>query len=338
VEEGGRDFGRKGRVKMSKPFLWTAALVALACGFAAHAQKSYPNRPVRVVVFVPAGGGADLLARIMGQKLGEALGQIVVVDNRAGMGGVVATSLVAKAAPDGYTLLQGGITTHGIGPHVYPNVPYDTEKDFVPIVLSATLPIFLVVNAQLPVKSVSELIALAKAKPDSISFASPGTGSAPHLVGELFKIVTGIPSVHVPYKGSGTAAPDLAAGHVQFMFDAIAGHQPFIQSGRVKALAVTSPARLAAFPDIPTMKELGFPRVDGTVWYGLMAPAGTPKNIIAKLNAESNRVLAMPDVKEKLTRAGIDAAGGTPEDFGKFIRAEFDKWGPVVKAAGVKPN
>jgi tripartite-type tricarboxylate transporter receptor subunit TctC len=323
---------------MNNPFVWISALIALACASAVNAQQSYPSRPVRVVVFVPAGGGADLLARVMGQKLGDALGQTVVVDNRAGMGGVIGTSLVAKAAPDGYTLLQGGITTHGIGPHIYSNLPYEPQKDFVPIVLSGTLPIFLVANTQVPAKSVSELIALAKARPDSMSFASPGTGSAPHLVGELFKIVAGIPSVHVPYKGSGTAAPDLAAGNVQFMFDAIAGHQPFIQSGRVRALAVTSPARLAVFPDIPTMKELGFPRVDGTVWYGLLAPAATPKSIIAKLNAESNRVLAMPDVKEKLTRAGIDAAGGTPEDFGKFIRAEFEKWGPVVKAAGVKAN
>jgi tripartite-type tricarboxylate transporter receptor subunit TctC len=185
---------------------------------------------------------------------------------------------------------------------------------------------------------VSELIALAKAKPDAVSFASPGTGSAPHLVGELFKIVTGIPSIHVPYKGSGTAAPDLAAGNVQFMFDAIAGHQPFIQSGRVRALAVTSPARLAAFPDIPTMKELGYPRVDGAVWYGLLAPSRTPKDIVQRLNAESRRVFAMQDVKEKLNRAGIDAAGGTPDEFGSFIRAESDKWGPVVKAAGIKPN
>jgi tripartite-type tricarboxylate transporter receptor subunit TctC len=325
---------------MKNCFVWISAVIASAsaCAFAAAPQQGYPNRPVRVVVFVPAGGGADLLARITGLKLGEALGQTIVVDNRAGMGGVIATSLVAKAAPDGYTLLQGGITTHGIGPHIYGNLPYDPMKDFAPIVLTATLPIFLVANTQLPVKSVSELIALAKAKPDSLSFASPGTGSAPHLVGELFKIVTGIPSVHVPYQGSGTAAPDLAAGHVQFMFDAIAGHQPFIQSGRVRALAVTSAARLAAFPDVPTMKELGYPRVDGTVWYGLMAPAATPKSVIAKLNAESRRVLAMQDVKEKLTRAGIDAAGGTPEEFGAFIRAEFDKWGPVVRAAGVKAN
>jgi tripartite-type tricarboxylate transporter receptor subunit TctC len=308
----------------------------MAWTLAASAQQ-YPNRPVRVVVFVPAGGAADLLARIMGQKLGEVLGTTVVVDNRAGMGGVIGTNVVAKAAPDGYTLLQGGITTHGIGPHIYTNLPYDPLKDFAPVILSATLPVFVIANAQVPVKSVSELIALAKAKPD-MSFASPGTGSAPHMVGELFKVVTGIPSQHVPYKGSGTGAPALAAGEVPFMFDGIAGHLAFIKLGRVKALAVTSPARLAAFPDIPTMKELGYPRVDGTVWYGLMAPAGTPKPIIAKLNTESNRVLAMQDLKDRLTNAGVDAAGGTPEEFGKFIRAEYDKWGPVVKAAGVKAN
>jgi tripartite-type tricarboxylate transporter receptor subunit TctC len=315
-----------------------AAFVALGLASAASAQQSYPNRPVRVIVFVPAGGGADLLARIMCQKLGEGLGQTVVVDNRAGMGGVIGTSLVAKAAADGYTLLQGGITTHGIGPHIYTNLPYDPIKDFAPVVLSATLPVFVIVNAQVPVKSVNELIALAKAKPNGLSFASPGTGSAPHLVGELFKIVTGIPTQHVPYKGSGTGAPALAAGEVQFMFDAIAGHLPFIKLGRVKALAVTSPARLAAFPDIPTMKEVGYPRVDGTVWYGLLAPAGTPKAVIQKLNAESNRVLALQEVKDKLTNAGIDAAGSTPEEFGRFIRAEYDKWGPVVKAAGVSAN
>jgi tripartite-type tricarboxylate transporter receptor subunit TctC len=321
-----------------KIFACLSALVMLACSYATNAQTNYPNRPLRVVVFIPAGGGADLLARVMGQKLGDALGQTVVVDNRPGMGGVIGTNVVAKAAPDGYTLLQCGITTHGIGPHIYTDLPYDPVKDFEPVILSATLPIFLVVNVQVPVKSVSELIALAKSKPGGISFGSPGTGSAPHLVGELFKIVTGIPSQHIPYKGSGTGAPAVAAGEVPIFFDAIAGHQPFIKSGRVKALAVTSPARLAAFADVPTMKELGFPRVDAEVWYGLLAPAGTPKPIIAKLNAESRRVLAAQDVKDRLTVAGIDTTGGTPEEFGKFIRAELDKWGPVVKAAGVKAN
>lgn len=321
---------------MNQRYVWLAAVIALSCGSAADAQQNYPNRPVRLIVHVPAGGGADLLARVMAQKLGEVLGQTFVVENRPGMGGVIAANTVAKAAPDGYTLLQGAITTHGIGPHIYSNLPYDPVKDFAPIILSATLPIFLVVNAQLPVNSVSDLVALAKAKPNSISYASPGTGSAPHLVGELFKMETGIPSEHVPYKGSGTAAPDLAGGHVQFMFDAIAGHQPHIKSGRTKALAVTSPARLSVFPDTPTMAELGYPRVAGSVWYGLMAPAGTPAKIVAVLNAESNRILAAPDVKERLAGAGIDAAGGTPEEFGKFIRAELAKWGPVVKAAGAK--
>ncbi len=249
-----------------KIFACVSALITLACSVAANAQTNYPNRPLRVVVFIPAGGGADLLARVMGQKLGDALGQTVVVDNRPGMGGVIGSNVVAKAAPDGYTLLQCGITTHGIGPHIYTDLPYDPVKDFAPVILSATLPIFLVANVQVPVKSVSELIALAKAKPGGISFGSPGTGSAPHLVGELFKIVTGIPSQHIPYKGSGTGAPAVAAGEVPIFFDAIAGHLPFIKSGRVKALAVTSAARLAAFADVPTMKEPGFPRVDAEVW------------------------------------------------------------------------
>ena len=323
---------------MRKYFAWLAALVALSSAFAVSAQQNYPNRPVRVVVFVPAGGGADLLARVTSQKLSEVLGQTIVVDNRAGMGGVIGTSVVAKANPDGYTLLQGGITTHGIGPHIYTNLPYDPMKDFTPVILSGTLPIFLVVNTQVPVKSVSELIALAKAKPAALTFGSPGTGSAPHLVGELFKIVTAIPTQHVAYKGSGTGAPALAANEVQFFFDAIAGHQPFVTLGRVKALAVTSPARLPAFPDIPTMKEVGLPKVEGTVWYGLLAPAGTPKPVIQKLNAEMQRVLAMQEVKDRLKASGIDTGGGTPEEFGKFIRAEFEKWGPVVKAAGVKAN
>jgi tripartite-type tricarboxylate transporter receptor subunit TctC len=321
-----------------KCFTWIPASIALTCAFTTHAQQNFPTRPLRVVVFVPAGGGADLLARVMSQKLADALGQTVVVDNRAGSGGVIATNIVAKAAPDGYTLLQAGITTHGIGPHVYSNLPYDPVKDFVPIVLSGTMPVFMMSNAQVPVKSVNEVIALAKAKPNSISIGSPGTGSAPHLVGEMFKMVTGIPSPHIPYKGSGTGAPALAAGEVPVMFDAVAGHQAFIRSGRVRALAVTSVSRVAAYPDVPTMKELGFAKVDGLVWYGLMAPAGTPKHIIAKLNAESNRVLAMQDLKDRLTASSIDTAGSTPEEFGNFVRAELDKWGPVVKAAGVKAN
>ncbi len=321
-----------------KLFAGITALAALTCSLTVHAQQNYPTRPLRVVVFLPPGGAADVLARVMGQKLGDVLGQTVVIDNRPGSGGVIGTNVVAKAAPDGYTLLHSGITTHGIGPHIYTNLPYDPVKDFTPIILAATMPVFLMSHTQVPVKTVSDVVALAKAKPNTVSWGSPGTGSAPHMVGELFKIVTAIPSQHIPYKGSGTGAPALAAGEIPIFFDAVAGHQAFIRSGRVRALAVTSAARVSAYPDVPTMKEAGFARIDGLVWYGLQAPAGTPKHIIAKLNTESNRVLAMQEVKDKLTAVSIEAAGGTPEEFSKFIRAELDRWGPVVKAAGVKVN
>lgn len=315
-----------------------SALVLAACGLSAHAQQTYPNRPLRVVVFLPAGGAADVLARVMAQKLSDLLGQSVVVDNRPGSGGVIGTNVVAKAAPDGYTLLHSGITTHGIGPHIYADLPYDPIKDFAPVILAGSAPVFLMAHVQVPVKTVADVIALAKSKPGAISFGSPGIGSAPHMVGELFKIVTGIPSPHIPYKGSGTGAPALAAGEVPIFFDAIAGHQAFIRTGRVKPLAVAHPARVSAYPDVPTMKEAGLPKVEGSAWYGLQAPAGTPKAIITRLNAESNRVLAMPEVKERLAAASIETLGGTPEEFARYIRAELDKWGPVVKAAGVKIN
>jgi tripartite-type tricarboxylate transporter receptor subunit TctC len=314
------------------------ALVALACACSAHAQQNYPTRPLRVVVFLPPGGAADVLARVMGQKLGDLLGQTVVIDNRPGSGGVIGTNVVAKAAPDGYTILHSGITTHGIGPHLYTNLPYDPIKDFVPIVLAGSAPVFLMAHVQVPVKSVADVIALAKSKPAAISFGSPGTGSAPHLVGELFKIVTGIPSQHIPYKGSGTGAPALASGEVPVFFDAIAGHQAFVRTGRVRPLAVTGAARSSAYPDVPTMNEAGVAKVDGSAWYGWQAPAGTPAYIVKKLNTETNRVLAMQDVKDRLAAASIDTLGGTPEEFSKFIRTELDKWGQVVKAAGIKAN
>jgi tripartite-type tricarboxylate transporter receptor subunit TctC len=303
---------------------------------AACAQSDYPMRPVRLIVTVPPGGAADLVARVMAQKLGDALGQTFVVDNRGGGGGQIAADTVAKAAPDGYTTLLGSITTHGIGPHIYSKLPYDPVKDFAPVALYATMPMIVVANAQLPVKNVPELIALAKAKPNTISFASSGSGGAPHLVGELFKNVTGAPIQHVPYKGSAPGAADVAGGQVQLMFDALAPHLPHLRSGRTKVLAAISPARLPVAPDAPTMIELGYPKVAASIWYGMMVPAGTPKALITKLNAESNNALALPDVKERLAAAGIDTAGGTPEQFAKFIGDELAKWGPVVKASGAK--
>ena len=249
------------------------------------------------------------------------------------------TWLTAKSAPDGYTLLQSSITTHGIGPHVYEKLLFDPLKDFAPIALYATMPMIVVANAQVPVKSVKEMVALAKAKPGAYGFASSGSGGAPHLVGELFKGATGINIRHIPYKGSGPAATDVAGGQVAFAFDAIAPHLPHIKAGRTRVLAAISPARLAMFPDVPTTKEVGYPQVVASIWYGMMAPAGAPKPVIARLNAEANRALGLQDVKERLAGAGIDAAApNTPEDFGKFVRDELAKWGPMVKAAGAKAD
>lgn len=304
-----------------------------------QAQQHYPARPVRLIVTVPPGGAADLVARVMAQKFGDALGQTFVVDNRGGGGGQIAAELTAKAAPDGYTLLQSSITTHGIGPHVYARLLFDPVRDFTPISLYATMPMIVVANAQVPVKSIKDMVALAKAKPGGFGFGSSGTGGAPHLVGELFKSATGANLQHIPYKGSGPAATDVAGGQVAFAFDAIAPHLPHIKAGRTRVLAAVSPARLAMFPDAPTMKEAGYPQVAAVIWYGLMAPAGMPRDIVTKLNAEANRALGMQDVKDRMAGAGIDAAApGKPDDFAKFIRDELAKWGPVVKASGAKAD
>jgi tripartite-type tricarboxylate transporter receptor subunit TctC len=314
---------------------------------ASHAQETastgpgqnYPARPVRLIVTVPPGGAADLVARVMAQKLGDAMGQTFVVDNRGGGGGQIAAELAAKSAPDGYTLLQASITTHGIGPHVYEKLLFDPLRDFSPIALYATMPMVIVVNAQVPVKSIKDMVALAKAKPGGYAFASSGSGGAPHLVGELFKSATGANIQHIPYKGSGPAATDVAGGQVAFAFDAIAPHLPHIKSGRTRALAAISPQRLAMFPDVPTMKEVGYPQVAASIWYGMMAPAGVPRAVIAKLSVETIRVLGLREVKDRMAGAGIDAAApNSPEDFVKFIRDELAKWGPVVKASGAKAD
>jgi tripartite-type tricarboxylate transporter receptor subunit TctC len=322
-----------------KKHIVTIILLAAAPFAASHAQTNYPTRPVRLIVTVPPGGAADLVARVMAQKLGDALAQTVVVDNRGGGGGQIAAELTAKAAPDGYTLLQASITTHGIGPHVYEKLLFDPLKDFSPIVLYATMPMVVVANAQVPVKSIKDMVALAKTKPGAFGFGSSGSGGAPHLVGELFKGATGANLQHIPYKGSGPAATDVAGGQVAFAFDAIAPHMPHIKSGRTRVLAAISPQRLALFPDVPTMKEVGYPQVAASIWYGMMAPAGLPKPIVAKLNAEANKVLGLQDVKDRMAGAGIDAAApNAPQDFAKFIRDELAKWGPVVKAAGAKAD
>jgi tripartite-type tricarboxylate transporter receptor subunit TctC len=311
------------------------AIATLATPFAfAQSAAHYPAKPMRLVVPFPAGGTTDILARAVAQKLSKAWGQQVIVDNRPGAGGNIGSDLVAKATPDGYTLLMGTVGTHAINPSLYKNMPYDHVKDFAPVILVAGVPNVLVVNPSLPVHSVPELIAYAKANPGKLNFASSGNGTSIHLSGELFKAMTGVEMTHVPYKGSAPALTDLIGGQVQLMFDNLPSSLPFIKAGKLRALAVTSGARAAALPDLPTLAESGLPGFEASSWFGVLAPAGTPRDIVVKLNGAIAGWLASPEAKEKLLAQGAIAAGGTPEDFARHIGAETSKWAKVVKASG----
>ena len=315
--------------------LLITVITAIAAPFTfAQSAANYPAKPVRLVVPFPAGGTTDILARAVAQKLSEAWGQQVIVDNRPGAGGNIGSDLVAKSTPDGYTLLMGTVGTHAINPSLYKNMPYDHVKDFAPVILVAGVPNVLVVNPSLPVHSVSELIAYAKANPGKLNFASSGNGTSIHLSGELFKAMTGVEMTHVPYKGSAPALTDLIGGQVQLMFDNLPSSLPFIRAGKLRALAVTSGARAAALPDLPTLAESGLPGFEASSWFGVLAPAGTPRDIVAKLNGAIASWLASPAAKEKLLAQGAIAAGGTPDDFARHIDAETSKWAKVVKASG----
>jgi len=322
---------------MTRTFL--RALGALAVAFAAnvHAQAPYPNHPVRIVVPFPAGGTTDILARATAQKLTETLGQPFVVENRPGAAGNIGAEIVAKSPPDGYTMLMGTVGTHAINASLYEKMPYDHVKDFVPVVLVAGVPNVLVVHPSVPAKSVQELIAYAKANPGKLNFASSGSGTSIHLSGELFKTMTGVSMQHVPYKGSAPALADLTGGQVQLMFDNLPSALPLIKAGKLRALAVTSLARASALPDVPTVAESGLPGFEASSWFGLLAPAGTPKDVITKVNAEVAKWLATPEAKEKLAAQGaIVASGLTPDDFTRHIASETTKWQKVVKDSGAK--
>ena len=310
------------------------ACLMIALSPAAAAQSDYPSRPIRLIVTVPPGGAADFIARLVGAKLAESFGQPVLVDNRGGAGGTIATDAVAKAPADGYTLLQNSITTHGVGPHLYARLPYDPVKDFAPVSGLALLPLIMAINADLPFKSVQELI--ADSKKGSLNFASSGNGGAPHMAGELFKSETGASITHVPYKGSGPAVADLVGGRVQIMFDAAPSLIQHVKSGKLRVLAAASAQRNRLLPEVPTFAELGYPKVAVSLWYGLLAPAGTPRSSIEKLNAAVIKALEAPDVREKLLAQGAEPMPGTPEAFAAFMREEMAKWAPVVKQAGVK--
>jgi tripartite-type tricarboxylate transporter receptor subunit TctC len=322
---------------------WLALLAGALLPLAAHAQGSWPSKPVRIVVPFAPGGTTDILARALAPELQRVFGQPFIVDNKPGAGGNVGAAEVAKAAADGHTLLMGTVGTHGINQSLYPKLPYDPVKDFVPVTLVAAVPNVLVMNPakaqQYGIQSVPDLVRYAKAHPGQLNMASSGNGTSIHLAGELFKTMTGTYMVHFPYRGSGPALLDLVGGNMDLMFDNLPSALPQIRSGRLKALAVTSTTRSAAVPDLPTVAEAGGPSLKGyeaSSWFGLLAPAGTPAEVVQRLQQETAKALGTPALKERLLSQGAIPSGMTSAEFGRHIAAETRKWAEVVKASGAK--
>jgi tripartite-type tricarboxylate transporter receptor subunit TctC len=310
-------------------------LLLLLCVFcaAAHAQ-SYPSKPVRLIIPYPPGGGNDTLGRLFAAKLSERMGQPFVVENRPGAGTMIGTEAAAKSAPDGYTILLSSIATHALSPNLYSRVPYDPIRDFAPITLLGIAPTVLVVNADLPAKNVAELIALAKK--GQLAYASGGNGTPPHINAEVFKSVAGVDMLHVAYKGGGPALVDLIAGRVHVMLDTAASAMPHVRSGKLRALALSAPKRTPEYPDLPTFAEAGLPQYDTNAWYSMHAPAGTPAEIVRRLNGELVAILKDPDILARFKQLSTDPVGNSPEEFGAFVRAELDKYARIIKAAGIK--
>jgi tripartite-type tricarboxylate transporter receptor subunit TctC len=318
------------------------ATVSLSVGTTAFAQDKstaadYPNRSVRFIVPYTPGAINDFVARLVAQKLTEAWNQQVVVDNRPGAGTLIGTELVAKSNPDGYSLLLVP-TAFAVNVTLYPKLPYDPLRDFAPVTQIGAAPFLLVCSPQLAAKNVKELVALAKAKPGQLSYGSTGSGGSAHLMGEMFKAQAGIDMVHIPYKGLAPAMTDVMAGQVSCTFGSQLAVEGNIKAGRLRVLAVTSKARSKSAPDVPTIAEQGYPDYNGTGWWGVVVPAGTPKPVIARLNTDIVRLLGAPDVRERLQGQGVDIAATTPEQFGKFIREEITRWGVAVKQSGAKPE
>ena len=315
--------------------LMAGALVACAMPVCAQDAKNYPNRPVRLVVPYAPGGTTDFAARLLAAKLAETLGQTVVVDNRPGAGSIIGSDLVAKAIPDGYTLLMVD-TGFSVTPALYAKLPFDAGKDFMPVTEAMRVSNWLIVPASLAARSVNDLVALAKAKPGVLTFGSGGVGSPFHMAGEQFKIAAKLDIVHVPYKGGGPALTDLIGGHISMLFPTMTIALPHVNAGRLRALAVIAPKRSAAQPDVPTMAESGYAGVTMTSWYGVMAPTGVPRPLVEKLAGEISKVLALPDVKERLATQLAEPVGSTPAAFGKLVIGEIATWTAVAKAGGIK--
>ena len=311
-------------------------LIALALGATLAQGQAYPSKPIHLIVPFPPGGPTDIVGRLVAQKLAEGLGQPVVVDNRPGAGGTVGSTAAAKAAADGYTLLYGSTSTLAIAPGLYHDLAYDPRSAFAPISLVSRGAIIAAVNAQVPARTLQEFIALAKKTPGTLSYASAGSGTPPHLAAELFKSIAGVDVLHVPYKGGAPAINDLVGGQVQAIFEGQVVLLPHIKSGRVRALAITGAKRDPALPDVPTFAQAGLPQYDAYFWSGLVAPGGTPADIVGKLNAVLVRALNTAEVREALLRQGLEPAGTTPAEFAAFIGSEVERWGRVAKASGAK--
>ena len=314
------------------------ALVLWSCAAPLHAQ-SYPSRQVRFIVPFPPGGVTDRMARLLSQRMTESWLQPVVVENRPGGSGIIACQAVTAAPPDGYTLLMGNINTHAINASLLPKLPYDPVRDFAPISLLVSVPNLLVVHPSVPANSFQDLVALARSRPGTLNFASSGAGTSSHLAGELFRTMAKIDIVHVPYKGPGPALQDLLAGQVSMTFDTVSSTLPQVRAGKLKGLAVTSPGRAAVAPDIPTVAESGLPGFDVAPWFGALARAGTPAEVIAKLNAEMVRILGLPDIRDNLVNVqGMTVIAGTPEAFARHIEQETARWARIVRETGAKPD
>ena len=314
----------------------TLALCGIAAAMPAQAQP-YPTKPIRMIVGYPPGGGTDIVGRMVAQKLSEAFGQTVVIDNRGGAAGSIGTELAAKSVPDGYTILMGNVAPNAINVSLYAKLGYDPVKDFEPVSLVASTPNILVVHPSVAVKTVPDLVALAKAKPGTLNYPSAGIGSSSHLAGELFDNLAGVKMVHVPYKGGGPAMTDLLGGQVQLMFATMPAAMPHVRSGKVRAIAVTSAKRSQAMPELPTIGET-LKGYDASTWYGVLAPAKTPRAIVNQLHAEIVKLLKVAETHDRLLAQGFEPVGGTPAEFAAYIKSEMAKWAKVIKAAGIKPE